>query len=214
MHQSVMDWVASVVEFHELADKCTLEVGSLNENGTVRSCFAGEYIGVDMRPGQDVDRVAKAHQLPYLDAYFDVVVSTEMLEHDRQFWLSLPEMGRVLKEDGLMILTARGNGFPPHAYPNDYWRFMPDAGPVLLQLAGCATLQTLSDPSPNDPGIFALGRRNPVFDDDMITDSMRNLATYLVERAKQPDGPNRANVEACAMTGLDLAHMILGDESA
>jgi SAM-dependent methyltransferase len=156
-----MDWVEHVVDWYDIADHDTLEVGSLNENGTVRGFFTGFYVGVDMREGRGVDRIAMAHQLPYPDAYFDVVVSTEMLEHDAQFWLSLPEMGRVLKEDGLMILTARGNGFPPHAYPNDYWRFMPDAGPLLLRLAKCSTINTHPDPSPVEPGIFALGRRNP-----------------------------------------------------
>lgn len=224
MHRSVMQWVDDVINQHDIdRGGHVLEVGSRNENGSVRSLFADttKYIGVDMRDGPGVDLVAHAHNLPFPDQHFDTVISTEMLEHDAQFWLSLPEMGRVLREDGLMILTARGNGFPPHAFPNDYWRFMPGAGPLLLRLAKCTTIVHLEDPSPIDAGIFALGRKNPTIDVRItidrelmtfITDDMRNLANQTIEQSKRPDGPNKVNLETCAMTGLDLAHLVLGDE--
>lgn len=159
MHASVMQWVESIVTRFDLADREVLEVGSYDENGSVRAFFTDIYIGVDMRPGPGVDEVAHAHHLPFKARSFDVVVSTEMLEHDAQFWLSLPEMGRVLRPDGYMILTARGNGFPHHAFPNDYWRFMLQSAPLLLELASCTPVEFISDPT--DPGIFALGRRVP-----------------------------------------------------
>ncbi len=103
--------------------------------------------------------VGDAEALPFADASFDAVVSTEMLEHDDEFWRSLPEMGRVLRPAGVLILTARGNGFMPHEYPYDFWRFMPSAFDKLLALAGCEVLEVREDWQPGHPGLFGLGRK-------------------------------------------------------
>ena len=160
MHESVMAYVGEMLAAHPLPPLATvLEVGSYDENGSVRSLFAAalSYLGVDMRDGPGVDKVAEAADLPCLDATFDAVVSTEMLEHDRTFWLSMAEMGRVLRPGGLLIITARGNGFGLHAYPDDYYRFMPSSFAVLLDLAGCDVLDVREDPQAH--GMFGCGRR-------------------------------------------------------
>ncbi len=155
MHESVMDWIGVEVHKHGLADRDTLEVGSLNVNGSVREFFSGSYIGLDMRDGPGVDIVGTADALPFVAGRFDVVVSTEMLEHDPAFWLSLAEMGRVLKPGGHLLLTTRGNGFGEHNEPSDYWRFMPASRDRLLDLASCDPLTTALDPQV--PGIFMHG---------------------------------------------------------
>lgn len=157
MHDSVMAWVATQVVTHQLAKRDTLEVGSLNVNGSVRSLFRGPYTGVDMRAGPGVDQVALAAELPFPDASFDVVVSTEMLEHDPSPWLSMAEMGRVLKAGGHLLLTTRGNGFGEHNEPSDFWRFMPAARQRLLEMAGCRLVSMALDPEV--PGIFVHGRK-------------------------------------------------------
>ena len=161
MHQSVIDWVARIAGAYELKGKTVLEVGSLNINGTVRPLFEGAclYTGIDFRPGSSVDLVMNAHSLGFGDASFDVVISTEMLEHDDEFWVSMAEMGRVLKHQGLLIITARGNGFWPHDYPADFWRFMPVAFNKLLSLAGCEPVEIAEDWHPGHPGVFGLGRK-------------------------------------------------------
>ena len=137
MHESVMIWAGEKIEQYGLADCDTLEVGSLNVNGSVRGFFRGPYVGIDMQKGPGVDIVALASAIPFEDERFELVISTEMLEHDPAPWLSMPEMGRVLKKGGHLLLSARGNGWPLHGHPDDYWRFMPSAGNVLLELAGC-----------------------------------------------------------------------------
>jgi ubiquinone/menaquinone biosynthesis C-methylase UbiE len=156
MHPSAMRWVGGEVAHHGLDGK-TLEVGALDVNGSVRQLFTGPYVGVDFRSGKGVDRVMDAHALDFPDASFDIVVSTEMLEHDSAFWLSLAEMARVLRPGGDLILTARGNGFPEHAHPFDYWRFMDNACPLLLDLASCDAVCVQADP--RRPGVFIHGRR-------------------------------------------------------
>jgi hypothetical protein len=88
-----------------------------------------------------------------------VIVSTEMLEHDNEFWVSIKEMGRVLRRGGIMIITARGNGFMPHDFPSDYWRFLPSSFKMLLEMAGCEVLEIRDDWQPGHPGVFGIGRK-------------------------------------------------------
>lgn len=61
--------------------------------------------------------------LEFPDKSFDGVLYLETMEHDRTFWLTLAEIGRVLKEGGRLIITTRGIGFPLHNHPHDYYRF-------------------------------------------------------------------------------------------
>jgi SAM-dependent methyltransferase len=157
MHDSVMGWIAAEVTGHGLATRPALEVGSLDVNGSVRPLFSGPYTGVDMRPGPGVDVVAFADALPFAGGSFDVVVSTEMLEHDPSPWLSLAEMGRVLRSGGHLLLTTRGNGFGEHHEPDDFWRFMPGSRARLLDLASCDPVAMALDPEV--PGIFVHGVR-------------------------------------------------------
>lgn len=163
MHDSVRAWVADRVARHRLAPiGPVLEVGSLDVNGSVRDLFEasaanGGYTGLDMRPGPGVDLVASAHSIPFGEDSFAVVVCTEVLEHDPAFWRTLTEIRRVLAPGGHLLLTTRGNGFGEHREPIDVFRFMPDAIPVLAELAGCDVIAGGTDPEV--PGIFLHGFR-------------------------------------------------------
>ena len=157
MHGSVMRWVGGQVESRRLAEADTLEVGSYNVNGSTRRLFTGPYLGVDVRPGPGVDQQASADALPFPDDRFDVVVCTEMLEHDPRFWASVPEMARVLRPGGHLLLTARGIGFPRHDYPADYWRFTPEAFAALFAAAGLDAIEIVEDPEAS--GVFGLATK-------------------------------------------------------
>ena len=101
-----------------------LDVGGLNVNGTARDHFAGyAYTSLDMREGSGVDVVADASAMPFPDASFRTVVTSSMLEHDRTPWLTAAEIARVTAPGGHLIVTAPGNGWPHHEYPDDIWRF-------------------------------------------------------------------------------------------
>jgi SAM-dependent methyltransferase len=104
-----------------------LDVGSMDVNGTVRSLFfrAKEYVGIDMRPGKDVDRVMLAEDLPkhFEAGYFDVVVCSNALEH-MEFWEdAIRGMWFVLKEGGTLTLVTPTKEKGRHGYPGDFWRF-------------------------------------------------------------------------------------------
>ena len=83
-----------------------LEVGCRNENGTVREHFHNfsEYLGVDWRAGEGVDKVCLAHEMDF-NHKFDVVISASMLEHDRHWSKSIPKMIEFLEDDGILLLS-------------------------------------------------------------------------------------------------------------
>jgi SAM-dependent methyltransferase len=72
------------------------------------------------RPGAAI--VGDAHWLPFSSGSFDLILSTEMLEHTLEPQRIIDEMRRVLKPGGLALLTTRFI-FPLHDVPGDYYRF-------------------------------------------------------------------------------------------
>ena len=105
-----------------------LEVGSLDVNGTVRAVLGhavASYYGVDIRPGPGVDEVLDVARLSdrFGPRAFDLVTSTEMLEHCFDWQDALFQMLNVLRPGGLLLLTTRSPGFPLHDHPADHWRF-------------------------------------------------------------------------------------------
>ena len=156
MHESVMNFVSQCVDRYNLHDKTVLDAGSMDINGNARELFStSRYIGIDMLPGKNVDIVMNSHELKFPDKYFDVVLSLECIEHDDQFWVSMKEIGRVLRPGGVLILTTRSIGFQYHPYPYDYWRFTLDSAGVLCNIAGLSLADSQSDPQA--PGIFIVG---------------------------------------------------------
>ncbi len=118
MHREPMQFVRSVKaqapEF--FTGKRVLEVGSLDINGSVRPLFTDcQYTGIDLDEGRGVDVVAHVTDYHRLDdGEFDVIISTETLEHDRAWDKSLAAMYRLLKPNGLMVVTAAAPNRPEH----------------------------------------------------------------------------------------------------
>jgi SAM-dependent methyltransferase len=127
---SVIDFFFENVDPKEFRGKSVLEVGSKYVNGSVRPlierfCDPAKYLGVDIEPGKFVDEVVPAERLVerFGENAFDVVISTEMLEHVRNWRTVINNLKAVVKPNGLIYLTTRSFGFPYHAYPYDFWRY-------------------------------------------------------------------------------------------
>ena len=88
-------------------NKKVIDIGSLDINGNNRGLFTNcEYIGVDVIPGKNVDIVSIAHKLEFNNESFDVIISTNALEHDMYFPLTMKKMYNLLKPNGLLFFTA------------------------------------------------------------------------------------------------------------
>lgn len=132
MHDTVMRFLVDQIMQSDIQGKSVLEVGSQNINGTPRTVVSplkpSSYTGVDFASGAGVDVVGDASDLVTLFGRdrFDVVISTEMLEHAKDWKKAVHSMKAVLKPGGLLIVTTRGPGFGYHGFPHDYWRFTVD----------------------------------------------------------------------------------------
>ena len=131
-----------------------LDVGSYNVNGSYKSLFENNkfsYTGLDMESGPNVDVVPKSayqwHEIE--DDSFDVVISGQALEHIEFFWVTVSEMVRVLKNDGLLCIIAP-NGFGEHRYPVDCWRFFSDGMVALARYTSLEVLHAHTNCAPSD----------------------------------------------------------------
>jgi SAM-dependent methyltransferase len=116
---------------NDIENKKILDVGSYDVNGTMKPIFEkGQYVGLDMEEGPNVDIVGVSHDIPFEKDEFDIVISSSCFEHDDMFWISFQEMCRVLKSGGYMYVQAPSNG-PYHGWPGDNWRFYIDSWKAL-----------------------------------------------------------------------------------
>lgn len=122
-----------------------LDLGSQDVNGSYKTIFdvpGWHYIGVDAAPGKNVDVILTS---PYNWSQFarssiDVIISGQAFEHIDFFWLTVLEMRRVLKDDGICCIIAPSSG-PEHRYPVDCWRFYPDGLTAMAAFGGLKPLE-------------------------------------------------------------------------
>ena len=119
MHREILDFIkATKVKHPELfVGVKVIEAGSLIINGSVRPYFSEdcEYYGVDAKDGNGVDWWGVFHEWEEkADDYFDVAVSTEVLEHDPFWRMTLNHMVRKVKPEGALIITTAGPARHPH----------------------------------------------------------------------------------------------------
>lgn len=80
-----------------------------------------EYIGVDI-DNNEADIVANAESLPIKSNSIDIVLCNQLIEHVSEPSKIIVEINRILKEEGILILTAPQMG-RLHGEPNDYYRY-------------------------------------------------------------------------------------------
>jgi SAM-dependent methyltransferase len=85
-----------------------------------------EVVPIDIAPSGDVEWlvIADAASLPFVDGYFDLIFSSNVLEHVELLDDSLAEMKRVLAPEGIMI----------HSMPTGTWKAIQFAGRPLATL--------------------------------------------------------------------------------
>jgi len=91
-----------------------LDVGSLDINGNNRYLFEGGfYLGLDIVAGKNVDVVSPIVGFNST-RLFDTIISTEMLEHDKDWKASLGAMYALLVQGGFLLITCATTGRKEH----------------------------------------------------------------------------------------------------
>ncbi len=178
MHETVMNFGSSLTGAL-VRGKRVLEVGSYNVNGSIRDRIGplgpARYVGVDISEGPGVDMVCSAVELEnrFGKNSFDIIVSTEMLEHAADWKLSIVNMKSCLVVGGYMLLTTRSAGFGYHN-PPDHWRF--EYSDMARIFADFETINLCKDPQV--PGVFFFGRK--------ISDTVADLTDFEVAKMEVP----------------------------
>lgn len=162
---SCITFAESHLRTEDVEGKSVLEVGSLNVNGTVRDVVERlrprSYVGVDISPGPGVDQVCDATELiqRFGREAFDLVISTELLEHIRDWPRVISNLKQVLKPGGIILLTTRSYGFGYHGYPYDFWRY--EIADVEYLFSDFRIERLEEDPG--EPGVFLRARKPDAF---------------------------------------------------
>jgi len=175
----VIEFFIEQVKPEEFMNRRILEVGSRYVNGSVRPLIEKffqprEYIGIDIEPGKFVDIVMPAEKL--LDYFgpesFDVVISTAVLEHVKDWRIVINNMKSVLRKGGYIYITTVSHGFPYHGYPYDFWRYeLSDIKRIFLDFEILALKRDY-----RIPGVF-LKARKP---ENWAPVDLDNIALYSV----------------------------------
>lgn len=118
----------------ELAGKgSVLIIGSGDKCEFYRNKFRESLlINSDVHNQFGVDIVFDAHNIPFKDNTFQLVYSSQVLEHTLQPWVVSKEINRVTKTGGF-IHTEVPFCFPYHGQPYDFYRFTPEGLRLLFQ---------------------------------------------------------------------------------
>jgi SAM-dependent methyltransferase len=84
----------------------------------------------------------------------DLLVSGQTFEHIEYFWVTMFEIGRVLKPGGVAVLIAPSSGFE-HRYPVDCWRFYRDGFAALSKMINFKLLESFTDWGRSGDAIWA-----------------------------------------------------------
>jgi SAM-dependent methyltransferase len=112
--------------------------------------FVSEYVGVEHEASFATTAASHAQKgpdffydglrLPFEDRSFDTVLNVQVLEHTPHPATLVREMARVLKDDGILILSAPFQ-FRLHEQPHDYFRYSPHGLRTLCENVGLEVLE-------------------------------------------------------------------------
>jgi len=210
MNVSVLEIFIENTESDEFEGKRVIEVGSKYVNGSVRPLIEKflkpkEYIGVDLEKGKFVDVVLDAEKL--VDYFgkesFDVVVSTELLEHVVSWHSVINNMKEILKKDGYIYITTRSKGFPYHAYPYDFWRYEVDDMKKIFEDFEIIKLESDIE----TPGVFLKAKKPNSYSKQADLSNI-NLYSMVLGKRTQKIVTNFSFSRKCKISFHNLLHTI------
>lgn len=129
------------------------DLGSQDVNGSYKNIFDAPgwtYTGLDMESGKNVDVVlADPYSWKEIPSnHADIIISGQVFEHIKFFWVTMLEVSRILKPGGICCIIAPSGGHE-HRYPVDCWRFYPDGFQALADFAGLEVREVFTQWNPD-----------------------------------------------------------------
>lgn len=124
-----LEFVKSQLTREEVAGKSIIEVGSRVVNFSPRPILEAlepaSYVGIDFANGPSVDEICDAEDMVerFGKESFDITISTELLEHVRNWRKVVSNLKNITRRGGRLLLTTRSKGFDYHGFPHDFWRY-------------------------------------------------------------------------------------------
>jgi SAM-dependent methyltransferase len=149
----------------EIQGKSVIEVGSKDVNGSLRSYVESrdpaEYVGVDIEMGPGVDILCSAEDIieKFGKETFDIVISTELIEHVKDWRKVISNFKNICIPGGIILITTRSYGFKYHGYPHDFWRY--ELSDIKNIFSDCIIHKIEMDQM--KPGVFAIIKKPKEF---------------------------------------------------
>ncbi|MCW5912002.1 MAG: methyltransferase domain-containing protein [Cyclobacteriaceae bacterium] len=70
------------------------------------------------------------YHYPIEDQSYDLIITGQVIEHVKKIWLWIPELKRILKKGGILIII-NPISWPYHEFPVDCWRIYPEGMKAL-----------------------------------------------------------------------------------
>jgi SAM-dependent methyltransferase len=209
-NSACLDFGRTKLAVTDVAGKRVIEIGSMDINGSLRPVVEklnpSEYLGIDIAEGPGVDEVCNVYDLVerYGPESFDVVISSEMIEHVHDWRKAMSQIKRVMRPNGVLVMTTRSIGFPYHDYPFDYWRYEIDDMRAIFSDMTVEAVESDTD----EPGVLVKVRKPVDFvENDLSEHALFSMVTN--NRSKTLDF-SRAAYLRLALTTNAVARKIKG----
>lgn len=119
MHAEAYEGLAALIRLSGLDTTqpyTALDMGGADYNGTGRGLLPNaHWTGLDLRPGKGVDIVADASTWQP-DREYDIVITTELLEHTPMWRECLATARKALRPGGHLFVTCASTGRSAHGH--------------------------------------------------------------------------------------------------
>lgn len=100
------------------------------------------HVGLDLPPNRLADVWGDGMALPFRDARFDTVLCNEVLEHVPEPSRLMAEVARVLKPEGILLLTTPQT-WGLHLEPHDFYRYTKHGLRYLAEKSGLEVVEVV-----------------------------------------------------------------------